>query len=83
MGMNICEAMRARTPERPYLRRKSWEFRLTVDGSRRALLSQSQFRILPTDTPDGCLAVSMTDHRPRPSWAPMAADLLADDWEVV
>ena len=81
--MNICEAIRARTPGRPYLRRKSWEFRLTVDGSRRALLSQSQFRILPTDTPDGCLAVSMTDHRPRPSWAPMATDLLADDWEVV
>lgn len=79
--MNIYEAMTARTYEKAYIRRKAWEYRMVVDQQKRALLLQPKYRILPTNTPEGCLVDSLTCTGLRASWSPTEDDLLADDWE--
>lgn len=80
--MNICEALRARTAAKPGIRRRAWDYQLTVGNEKRPMVMKATFRIIPTNTPDGCLIDSLTDTGLRAGWSPTAADLLADDWET-
>ena len=76
--MNIYEAMKARTGDKPFLVRRKWVNELGT-------LSLYGARILPTGAPDGCLLQSRVcgERRPpAPRWQPLADDLLADDWEI-
>lgn len=73
--MTISEAIKARDRKHPYIRRKSWEYPINkID---------SPLRILPTDSPDGCIVLSPLSEARCNGWMPTAADLGADDWEVV
>ena len=73
--MLINEAVKATTPRTPYIRRKSWDYPVTTPGI--------PFKILPTDSPDCCVAYSIAAKSPCRGWQPTAGDLIADDWEVV
>lgn len=74
--MNICEAIIARTDERPYITRRAWEY-ITPEPVAAGV------KILPTNSPDGCVVESVTEKAPRRGWQPTAGDLVADDWETV
>lgn len=80
--MNIGEALRARTNLKPGIRREAWDYPLTVGNEKQQMTTQIKFRIIPTNTPDGCLIDSLTDAGLRAGWSPTVADLLADDWET-
>ena len=53
--MNIYEAMQARTRVQPAIRRKAWDYWLTVGNEKRPMVMQPKYRIIPTNTPEGCL----------------------------
>lgn len=72
--MNIVEAVKATTLQRPYITRKAWN-RVTPNPCDAAV------KIQPTDSPDRCILISVSS-RDRP-WHPGTADLIADDWELV
>lgn len=74
--MKIYEAIMARTDERPYIRRRSWDY-ITIEPV------AASVKILPTNSPDGCIVESATEGKPRRGWQPTAGDLVADDWEPV
>ncbi len=80
--MNIYEAMQARTRVQPAIRRKAWDYWLTVGNEKHAMVRRPRFRIIPTNTPDGCLMDSLTNATLQAGWSPTEADLLADDWET-
>ena len=72
--MFIHEAIKAPTTKKPFITRKAW----MLNDIDRAII-----RILPTDTPDGCIMVSDYSSRgPCRGWQPRAEDLVADDWVV-
>lgn len=81
--MNITEATKARTREQPFIRRKAWDYEITADSKCAAILQRPKYRILPTNTPEGCLSVSQSSERPKAGWSPTEEDLLAEDWELV
>lgn len=73
--MYIYEAVMSVTRKKPYIRRKSWDYptdRPTVS-----------VKILPTNSPDGCVIKSVTEKITRHGWQPTASDLIADDWETI
>lgn len=75
-GMNIYDAMKARTADRPFITRQAWR----NDYGPWAVYG---VRVLPTNTPDGCLIQSRASTKmPIPRWQPTAADLVADDWMI-
>lgn len=67
--MTICEAVKSRTAERPYITRKAWIHGLPI-------------KIYPTDTPDNCAVVSLQDKVARRGWQPTTEDLIAEDWII-
>ena len=71
--MYIHEAIKARTENSPYIRRKKWVDPL---GAIRAT------RIIPTSSPDGMVIDSRAVKDLRRGWQPTAEDLVADDWET-
>lgn len=73
--MNIHEAMKARTEQRPFLTRGAWGGLILNEP-------HSQVHIQPTNTPDCCIVFSPIQKSPRRGWEPAAEDLLAEDWEV-
>lgn len=74
--MNICEAVKARTNEYPYIARASWNYPTSV-------WCNAVIKIMPTNTPDCCIIESITNNTPRPGWMPTAEDLTADDWVLI
>lgn len=74
--MLIHEAIRSTTQEKPFIARKIWDYPT-------AARCQSAARILPTDSPDGCIVLTASRETPCPGWMPTAGDLLADDWHPV
>lgn len=69
--MYIHEAIRARTPERPYIMRRCWVRLSPVPGV--------GVKLQPTNSPDGCIIESDMNEKSRRSWKPTAEDLTADD----
>lgn len=71
--MNICDAVKARTANKPYITRQSWNYPTSV-------WCNAAVKILPTDTPDCCTIESVASNAPCRGWQPQAEDLIADDW---
>lgn len=74
--MNIHEAMMARTKERPFITRESWEKIVVFMEMDKGIYIQ------PTDTPEGCLFYGPSQKGPRRGWQPTETDLMATDWET-
>lgn len=74
--MYIHEAIKARTQDEPFITRQSW-----VDEY--GPYAWKGVKILPTSTPDCCLAQTNYSRTPCRGWQPSAEDLLADDWVTV
>lgn len=74
--MNIAEAMRSRTNEKPFITRAAWKHTNKMTGEILQML------IDPTNTPDCCVVYSKISTGPRRRWNPKAEDLSADDWTV-
>lgn len=74
--MFIHEAINARTPDKPYITRRSWGYLTDVPVV-------APIRIQPTDTPDCCIVEGTARRKPCRGWEPTAGDLTADDWDVV
>ncbi len=74
--MTIHEALVARTKERPFVTRESWE-KTTV-----FLKMERSVYIQPTDTPERCLFYGPSKKGPRRGWQPTETDLLATDWKT-
>ena len=72
-GVNIYEAMRTRTAEKPCLTRESW-----IDPILDGYLVQ--VKIMPTNSPECCFLYTLATGKYRRGWEPYAADLEADDW---
>lgn len=73
--MNICEAIKIRTVEKPCIRRRAWDYPTSTPVI--------PVKLLPTNSPDGCLIMGATNKNPRNGWQPTAEDLVAEDWETV
>ncbi len=71
--MNIQEAIRSRTVDKPFITRESWEI---------GVWKGVRIRIYPTDTPDCCIISSEASKIPCRGWQPQTEDLTADDWTV-
>ena len=72
--MYIHEAIAATTENQRFITRKAW---LPV-SSEKAII-----RILPTNTPDGCVMISDYSSRgPSRGWQPRLDDLIAKDWII-
>lgn len=70
--MLIHEAITAADDTKQFITRKTWE----LDGTEKHVA-----KILPTNTPDGCIITSdFSKMRPARGWQPRMEDLLADDW---
>lgn len=74
--MFIHEAIAARSSDKPYITRESWSY--ITDSPVSAAV-----KILPTNTPDCCVIMSINSKNPCRGWQPMAEDLVANDWKVV
>lgn len=72
--MFIQEAIKAAMLHKPYITRTAWNRLSTTPGG--------GVKILPTDSPDGCIVVSDVKENRRHGWQPTAADLIADDWII-
>lgn len=73
--MFIHEAILSRSQGEPYITRKSWDYPATESV-------EAAIMILPTDTPDCCIIMSVNGKNPCRGWQPTAEDLAADDWVV-
>ncbi len=73
--MNIAEAARAATKEKAYWCRRAWAFITEQPCS-------APIKLLPTDSPDCCVVLSVHEKAPRARWEPRAEDLMAEDWEL-
>lgn len=73
--MYIHEAIQATTISKSCITRKSWS-RLSKDP-------HGGVKIQPTNSPDCCIVESDVSKGIFRIWQPTAADLVADDWEVV
>ena len=71
--MYIHEAIKARTEEKPYITRESWNYSTSV-------WYNAAIKIMPTNTPDCCVIDSFATKNPGCRWNPTADDLTADDW---
>lgn len=74
--MNIQQAAREAVAERKHMTRSAWVHIMSKPCS-------AAFKLLPTNTPDCCIAVSVYESSPRKGWQPSAEDLMAEDWVVV
>ena len=74
--MFIHEAILDRSVDKPYITRKSWFFPTVEPVS-------APVMVLPTDTPDCCVIMSINAKNPRRGWQPQAEDLIADDWVAI
>lgn len=72
--MKIHEAIKATTIRKPYVTREAWAF-LTVTP-------ETPVKLLPTNSPDGCILISTMQKDSCRWWQPTAGDLLADDWGI-
>ena len=59
--MNICDAVKARTTNKPYITRQSWNYPTSV-------WCNAVVKILPTDTPDCCTIESVASNAPCRGW---------------
>ena len=73
--MYIHEAIKARTLDKPFIARRSWQ-------EEYGCYAWNGTKILPTSTPDLCMLLTGYGKNPCRGWQPAAEDLLADDWEV-
>lgn len=71
--MNIQEAIKSRTVEKPFITREKWHGEFSTWRA-------ADIKIQPTDSPDCCIIESKAHRSPYRGWQPMAEDLLADDW---
>lgn len=72
----IPEALRNTSRMKPYITRKSWAYPTENPTS-------AAIKILPTNSPDCCVIMSVSRGIPCRGWEPTAGDLMADDWEPV
>lgn len=75
--MNIQEAIKSTTKQYPFIRRKAWSGIITHEKCR------TPIKVLPTDSPSGCILYEDYRMCVKPHWRPNACDLTADDWEIV
>lgn len=73
--MNIYQALNARTKEKPFLTRESWEKLILAEN-------ESPVYLQPTGTPEGCLFYGPSNKGPRRGWQPTETDLIATDWKI-
>ena len=74
--MNIYEALKSRTADKPFITRETWMQDCRPLGIYRV-------KILATNSPDCCLIQSRFRQRePTPRWNPTGADLQAEDWII-
>ncbi len=73
--MYIHEAIKARTPDTPFIVRRKW-----IDELR--CYAWKGTKVYPTSTPDYCLLMTGYSRTPCRGWEPSAEDLTAEDWEV-
>lgn len=71
--MTLSEAINAATAGKPLISRKKWIYPVRS--------FDQQTRVLPTDSPNGCLLIGATQGGCT-RWCPTKEDLLADDWEI-
>lgn len=74
--MYIHEAVAEALECNAYITRKSWSHVTNKP-------CDAAVKILPTDTPDGCIIESVTRKNPCYGWRPGAEDLTANDWIVL
>lgn len=75
--MYIHEAIKARTPDEPFIIREHW-------AEEYGVYAREGVKILPTSTPDLCLLTTSYSRRNTcRGWQPSADDLVADDWITV
>lgn len=72
--MLIQEAIKARTADKPFITRQQW-----VEDM--APYPHKAVKILPTNSPDCCIATVCSERNPCRGWQPTAEDLVAEDWE--
>lgn len=76
--MNICEAIKARTADKPFITRRAWNDEYGPWGIYGVI-------VLPTNKPSGCMLQTRlrgNEKSPANRWQPVAGDLTADDWEI-
>lgn len=73
--MLIHEAIAATTKVDRFIRRKSWGY-LTHHPC-----PGGAVKIMPTNSPDGCVIYSVARTSPVAGWQPKMEDLVATDWE--
>lgn len=78
--MNIFEAVKTRSEKNGlYITRKKWDY--PYPSERRD--PEPAIKIMPTDSPDGCVIYGVNKQTPRRRWQPAAEDLIAEDWITV
>lgn len=71
--MTLSEAISAVTVRKPLIYRKKWIYPVSSPDQ--------QTRVLPTDSPSGCLLIGAAQGG-FTRWCPTKEDLLAEDWEI-
>lgn len=74
--MNILEAVQSTDESKPFIARKAWFHKFML---RDAKGSGSTHKVIPTNSPSGCILMSPLEGC-KGAWSPTKADLLADDW---
>lgn len=78
--MDIFEAVKIRNEKNGlYITRKKWDY--PYPTARRD--PEPAIKIMPTDSPDGCVIYGVNEQIPRRRWYPTAEDLAAQDWLTV
>lgn len=73
--VNIVEAVKIAMETRMCIRRRCWDY-----PTSKPMIA---VKILPTNSPDGCVLLGVAHQIPRNGWQPNAEDLVAEDWETV
>lgn len=73
--MYLHQAVEAAMEGRMCVRRRAWDY-----PTSKPVIS---VKILPTNSPDGCVILGAAHQIPRSGWQPTAEDLTAEDWEIV
>lgn len=76
--MTILEALSERTERIPYITRGKWNKGYVYQN----ITETCAVKLLPTNSPDGCVVVSADSEPEIRTWQPIEEDLTADDWFI-